>query len=492
MDFKTGELGSDDAQWYKSLITVHDTIGSLELLKSGSLAKIPAKRPSTRKPPPAKHPTCSNSKIIAIEELGSGEESEDDDLVPYDKPDSDAEDSDEDATLVTRNKPTAPVYVRDLITYLRNTESYDHQLLGLTAASSLIRRKASFGTEVTDHAEELATLLVGLQDKYDIPNFSELRIQGMMAVLLAKPSVMGPWFAKTFFDGDYSLSQRSSVLTTLGLSARELGGFKDDESLTKAKASTSFPSKMLPAKMHRVYASSAQKQLLQSTDDSPINELSQQLSRTMIQPLAASLVDKLAGPDILKVRTFSSRMEVEKKRSKPRANTLARIVADAFFLPLTGRFSLHLKTFGASNVIFSPLLLSNYLRTLSLIMHAAGPTAVSLQTVTSEFWELLLGLRKVGMEKGDKTVIEGILLGFMMILDINVESESGGRRLAEECGRELLETQSWVNALFEGMSGGSEEDERVRMLGAGVLVRIGDVVAKYQALLVGEMGGYGI
>lgn len=489
MTFDMEELESNDSKWYKSLVTVHDSVGPLEPLKSGDLA-IPAKKPASRKAPPVKPSTSGNSKITAIEEINSDEESEDDDLVSYEKPDSDEEDSDEDATLVTRNKPTAPVYIRDLITYLRNTESYDHQILALTTSSSLIRRKASFGTEVTVHAEELAALLVGLQDKFDIPNFSELRIQGMIAVLLAQPSVMGPWFAKTFFDGDYSLAQRSSVLTTLGLSARELGGLKDDGGLVKPKVSTPFPSKRLPPKMHEIYASSAEKQLPQSNDDSPINELSQQLSRTMIQPLAASLADKLSGPDILKVRTFSSRMEVEKKRAKPTSNTLAKIVAQAFFLPLAGRFSLHLKTYGASNIIFSPLLLSNYLRTLCLIMHAAGPTTVSLQAITSEFWELLLGLRSMGMEKGDKTVIEGILLGFMTIVDINAESGGGSRRLAEEYGRELLETQSWVETLFERMAGGSEEDERVRMLGAGVLVRIREVVEKYQALLVGDLAAY--
>jgi len=38
--------------------------------------------------------------------------------------------------------------------------------------------------------------------------------------------------------------------------------------------------------------------------------------------------------------------------------------------------------------------------------------------------------------------------------------------------------------------GGGEEDERVRMLAAGCLVRIREVVEKYQALLMGDMASF--
>ncbi|KAF4624096.1 hypothetical protein G7Y89_g14073 [Cudoniella acicularis] len=229
MDFKVDEMSSADGKWYKSLVNVADTVGSLDSLK---LETMPAQqrkfKPQLTKPAKKATPMSGTSKIISIEEVETDEEkeeSDDEDLVPYRKPDSDAEDSDEDATNIVRNKPTAPVYIRDLITYLRNTEDYDRQKLGLATAAPLIRRKTNFGTEVSIHAEELATLLVGLQDKYDMDDFQDMRLQGMIAILIALPSKMGPWFSKTFFDGDYSLSQRASILTTLGLGARELAGY---------------------------------------------------------------------------------------------------------------------------------------------------------------------------------------------------------------------------------------------------------------------------
>jgi telomere length regulation protein len=482
MEFKVEEMNSSEAIWYKSLITVSDTVGSIEPLKSGAVAKLLPKAPP-RVPKPVNKPKLrqSSSRIVSIEEIDDGGDSEEDGLVPYGKPDTDAEDSDEDPTLVTRNKPPTPVYIRDLITFLRDTENYDRQKLAVSTARSLIRRKANFGTEVSSHVEELATLLVGLQDKYDIENFQDMRLQGMIAVLIALPLKMGQWFSKTFFDGDYSISQRAAILTTLCVGARELGGFgPEDADLTSAKLppSSPFPSKALPESLHILYA---------SPSDTAVDKLSTQLSNTMIAPMTADLADRLTGPSVLKVRTFSSRMEVEKKRKKPIANSLAKIVADGFFFPLTGRFFVNLKAYGnsRSNVIFQPYLLTLFIKTLSLLIHASGPSTLSLPQMTSEFWDLLLSLRAQSVE--DITVIEALLFAFLTILEINEDK----RRLVESHGRQMLETQEWVEGVLGrvGVSG-SEEDEKVMMLAAACLMRIRGVVEKHQALLMGDLASF--
>ncbi len=496
MDFKVEEMSTNEAQWYKSLVMVSDSVGSLEPLKAGAISKVPKKLAPKASQQPKNPIPIPSSKIVAIEEIEDSDsvETDDDGLVPYAKPDSDAEDSDEDATLITRNKPIAPVYVRDLITYLRDTENYDRQKLALTTTAPLIRRKANFGTEVSIHAEELATLLVGLQDKYEIENFQDMRIQGMIAVLVALPLKMGQWFSKTFFDGDYSISQRASILTTLGLGARELGGFgTEDESLTTMKSlpspSSSFPSKILPSHIHAHFAPPQKAKPLTATSISALDTLTTNLGNTMIAPMAASLADKLTGPSILKVRTFSTRMAVEARRKKPTTNSLAQIVSTGFFFPLTGRFSIHLKAYGSSsqNITFHPYLLSLFLKTLSLLLHASGPNTLSLPQMTSEFWDLCLGLRAQSV--GDVVVMEALLFAFLTILEVNGDK----RRLVEGFGRQMLETQEWVEGVFQrmnGAGGGSEEDERARMLAAGVLVRIQENVEKYQALLMGDMASF--
>jgi telomere length regulation protein len=484
MDFKMDEMQSPEARWYKGLVTVSDVLGSLDPMMSQPqvLAKKVNPQPiqETRKG----HIMQRGSKIVAIEEVDDNEdESGNNGLVPYAKPDSDAEDSEEDPTLITRNKPTTPVYIRDLINFLRDTENYDKQKLALHAAAPLIRRKATFGTEVSSHVEELATLLVGLQDKYDMEDFEDMRLQGMIAILIAHPPGMGKWFSKTFFDGDYSLSQRASILTTLGLGARELAGFGDENVGLASKgivSSSSFPSKALPESMHKVYTD-------KEGENAAVDRLSAELSNTMIAPMAAELADKLTGPSILKVRTFSSRMAVEKKRKKPIANSLAKVVADSFFFPLTGRFLMQLKAYGStrSNVVFQPFLLTLFIKTLSLLIHASGPSTLSLPQMTSEFWDLLLGLRVQSV--GDIAVIEAMLFAFLTILEINEDK----RRLVLEHGRQMLETQEWLETIFGRVGmGGSEEDERVRMLAAGCLVRITEAGEKYQALLIGDLASF--
>lgn len=228
-------------------------------------------------------------------------------------------------------------YIRDLITGLRDTENYDRHRLAISNAASLIRRKATFGTEVSDHVEELATQLVGLSDKFKIDRFAELRLQGMIAVLVAQPLKMGQWLSRTYFNGDYSMGQRASILTTLGMGARELAGYREeDAALTGASAApeTLFPSKKLPDKYHAIYDPNA----------APVNALAKRLERTIIQPMAIEAADTLAGPNALKVRTFSSRMEVEKKRKKAIPNELAKIVAEGFFFPLTGLWRVQAQT----------------------------------------------------------------------------------------------------------------------------------------------------
>lgn len=524
MDFKVEEMGTAEANWYKSLVNVTDTTGSLELLKPGVATEAVKKmQPHNSKAIPQAKAGQIGSKIISIEEVETDEEenidSDNDGLTPYAKPDSDIEDSDEDATLITRNKPTAPVYIRDLITYLRESDNYDRQKLALATAAPLIRRKANFGTEVSSHAEELATLLVGIQDKYEIENFQDMRLQGMIAILVALPQKMGQWFAKTFFDGDYSLSQRASVLTTLGLGARELGGFgAEDKALssTKEGASKSFPSKTLPPAMHNLYAASSPaitKPLLTSSnrpENQPLNEnnaismLTHALSKTMIAPIASSTSKTLGGPTLLQTRTFSTRQAVESARKRPTTNALAKMVATSFFFPLSGRLSLLLSSSRSSSfpALSSPFLLAHLLKTLALLLHASGPNTLSLPQMTSEFWDLLLALRV--RAQGDIAVMEGLLFSFLTILEINEDK----RRLVESQGRQLLETQEWTEGVFSrlggagsssvisGLMGGgrgqalSEEDDSVRMLAAAVLVQIRECVEKYQALLMGDMASF--
>jgi telomere length regulation protein len=213
--------------------------------------------------------------------------------------------------------------------------------LGISTAPQLIRRKAGFGTEVIEHATDLALVLVSLQDRYKLPKFQELRIQSLVALIVAYPLTMGKWAAHTLFNADLSQSQRSSLLVAIGLSARELAGLKDEDAkvlgLPAKESETSFPSKRLPENLEDVYNATPRS----------IESLSKNISKMTLQPLALNAVDAATGPNALKIRTFSSRMEVEKgrqqrekKRKEKVSKDLHKILSDGLFSPLINEFAL--------------------------------------------------------------------------------------------------------------------------------------------------------
>ncbi|KAI9821423.1 MAG: telomere binding protein [Phylliscum demangeonii] len=197
--------------------------------------------------------------------------------------------------------------------------------------------------------------------------------------------------------------------------------------------------------------------------------------------MALKAADQVVGPDVLKVRTFSSRMDVESRRKKPAPNELAKIVSSAFFFPLTGRWWMQVRAFGTHDIYLSPFLLSSFIKTLAIILHASGGSVTTLPQMTSEFWDLLLSI--VSRHSSDSTVMEALLFAFMTLLDINENKE----RLAREQSRELLETQKWVETVFGNVAGGDEEGDRLKIMAASILVRIKEIVQKYQRLLLGEM-----
>ena len=234
------------------------------------------------------------------------------------------------------------------MTYLRDSENVERYHLAISSAPSLIRRKTGFGTELTENMEELALLVVGLQDENNLPKFHEYRLQSMIALIVALPLKMGRWFSAIYFDGDISQTQRSAILTALGLSARELAGNGEEDAKMlglPAMPDASFPSKKLSAALEALYR----------TDESPISSLTKQLSQASLQPLAANAADAVSGPDALKVRTFSSRMEVEKKRQQREAQRqkstvkdIHKVLSEGFFYPLTGRFEMMMMQFSTN------------------------------------------------------------------------------------------------------------------------------------------------
>ncbi|KAJ5773876.1 hypothetical protein N7457_008772 [Penicillium paradoxum] len=513
LKFDLEEMQSEEALWYLSLTKFQDEVGSPETLQALK-EKLPTKsQPVRSKPaqkPKVQFSRQQTSKIVAIEEIEDSDEDEDededDDLIPYEKPDDDAEDSDDDPTLIQRNKPTAPVYIRDLTTHLRDTENVERHHLAITTAPTLIRRKIGFGTELAEQIEELALTIVGLQNDNKHPSFHESRLQSMVALIVSQPLKMGRWFTAIYFDGDLSQVQRSAVLTALGLSARELAGNREED--TKAlrlpsTGDTSFPSKRLSPALEAMYS---------EAKESPIATLTREISRTSLEPLAANAADTMTGPNALKVRTFSSRMEVEKKRQQREAQRqnstvkdLHKVLAEGFFFPLQGRFEIMMLQLSSSstpsyNPFFIPHLLTLFIQTLTLILSTTGPHTPFLAGLTHETFSFLLALH-TAPASSEPTVTAALLSLFLAVVDLNIASGSNGEeRLVTEYATQMMELREWASQIFDRTppsaaradpsSAVTDPQEQIRTLAAGIMVRLGEVMQRYQGRLMGVHSGF--
>ncbi|KXT14992.1 hypothetical protein AC579_7744 [Pseudocercospora musae] len=503
MDFGTEDMQTEEARWYLDLVNIELAAGSLndfeqftEMKNVGIKPKHAKKTqiPSERLPiingkpafGPVRPPAQTEVVGERVTELDDDSEDDDDDLKPYAKPDDDPEDSDEDATLVNRDKPRPPVYIRDLMRMLRDTEKPDRFQMGIKHAANLIRRKLSFGGEVRDHAEELALMFCDLQDPFDTDDFDGLRLQALIAILLSDIPKMAPWLSRQVFAGDYSLSQRCIMLSALGLAGREIAGLGDqDVELNPAlPASDSFPSKRLTGKLHAIYDP-------QSPPVRRLEAASNSVEHQLIKPLALSAADKATSDlNAVKVRTFSSRLASDNRtKRKAGPNQLAMVFSTSFFYPLVSRYQQELAAYGQGSVFAStPFVQVTFLKTLALLLHASGPTTLQLHEVTTSFWELLLVLRV--QAASDISILEAVLFSLLTLLEANTE-HGGLQRLASENPKQLLETRRWIELVFERTGGGqlvvegSTEETRVRTLAAGVLMKCREVIEAYQSQLVG-------
>ena len=503
LKFDDERLSNEDGEWYRSLVQIHDRPGDIsDLQASHQTRRIPRNIPKHKfSTIPASKPERSSDNQPSAS--SSSESEEDPDLPRLSKPDSDPSDSEDDPTLINRSAPKPPVYIRDLLKGLKDVENYDVYQLALTNAGPLIRRKANFGSEVSAHASSLATQLAGVSDTFNMERFEEHRMRGMIALVVAQPRSMGPWFAEACFTGDYSIAQRASMLTALTMAARELAGYREeDAALTGASRAVAeeWPSrKRLGTELEQVYGGRAGpgRSLASGIHEAigPVSAAADRMQSALLQPVAAAAADTLAGrPSQLRLHTFSSRLPARPKARRV-DNALAGLLADCMFHPLAARLRLSLAAPTSRSPFAVPFLLAHSLKTLALLLAAAGPSTLSLAGLVAEFLGLCVWGPVRGAAARQASVREAVLFGLMVILDTATgeDKKSSEREFVREHAQELLEVQAWCETVFGNTpraKGGDELEGRISQLAAGVLVRCGEIVERYRQEMMGELARF--
>ena len=113
--------------------------------------------------------------------------------------------------------------------------------------------------------------------------------------------------------------------------------------------------------------------------------------------------------------------------------------------------------------------------------------------MTQETISLLLSLHSRPL--ADESTISSALLSlFLAIVDLNIASGSTGEeRLVTDFATQVLELRDWADEVFDrtpAVKGEDEPQQQVRTLAAGVMVKLGEVMERYQGRLMGVNSGF--
>lgn len=376
--------------------------------------------------------------------------------------------SDDDDPTVRKKSIQKPLYIKDLLAYIsvdtNDRAAFEKRKLALEHGPTLIRQKLRHGSELRIYTERLLTSLLAMTNIYEDANFEQARLNCMIAVASSDIS-LGAILVELLASGDYSLQQRVAILSTLSFAARELAGI-EDEFVKSSYTATDFVSEKLPPKLH--------KQLVGSDDVSVsrLNSAHLALENDLMRERSEKAKDQIVGGTILRI---SSR--VQKTNSthiiKTRATDFHKFIGPKFFFPLANLWH---QVDGIDIGHYSPILTSHYVRTLTLILHSAYPVATDFTDMTREL--LLVIVTAIAEVQLDQIpLIESIFTGILLVLDT---SES--QYLIETFSNELQAFEMWASTVWEKII-----DEKVKSLGAGVLLRLHEISAKYERTLMGQL-----
>nr|XP_019010363.1 uncharacterized protein I206_04832 [Kwoniella pini CBS 10737]OCF49144.1 hypothetical protein I206_04832 [Kwoniella pini CBS 10737] len=445
-----------------------------------------------------------------------------------------------------KKKIIRPVYIPQLVALLKERDKPENIEMGLKWGESLIRAKREFGTELSENAVAVTLMTLGLNDPFNLEGFEEKR-QGIMNALVAcSPQQVAPFLCEQYFNTQYSLQQKSVILTALAMGARELAGLSIPEPTTKK---IDFPSKTLPPTLHKKYLTLVDipQSRRQAIEDTPTNG---QLENT-ISNMRNGLLSKGArkGDDVpdlarerrLKVRNKSQKAYVAELGSLKDSQMLSNlptkqkikpvmefkdIAAENFILPMINRFWLYYNDYNlqqsrsnsllgskagyggtGGGMILTPLGLEKFLITLSILLNASRHSSIFLSVLAPETLELALtlGIRfsstnKINSiggsdiqqeeENGESLVISSSLELILVILDISFELDKG-RSLFLDKSELVLGIGEFATTIFQneisgneisGGQGGLTSEGRIKAIAAATVLKVGEIGEKWGGL----------
>lgn len=352
------------------------------------------------------------------------------------------------------------------------------------------------------------------------------------------------FLSEQYFNGQYSLQQKSVLLTSLAMGARELAGLSVPQPISTNRR-IDFPTKTLPPALHQKYIGPGDVQPGQT----PGNQLEDAISgvRDLMLSKGAKrgeeIVPELAREKRLRVGSSLRSTKVAEVGSladrqmaasatgpttQPPVIPFKEVAAEYFIMPLINRFWQHFQDSAVrenraistgdryrgagTGMVLSPIALEKLLMTLSLLLHAARFSPTFLSILAPEALELgvTLGSRHLpspsndpflsiedGTKKDEGSRTEAQVLAaslelVFVALDTSVELDKG-RTLAMDKPELILAVGEWATGVFEVENKGGQvsagqggmREGRVKATAAGVVVKIAEIGERWVA--VGRM-----
>lgn len=158
--------------------------------------------------------------------------------------DKNSDDEDENESHYTTAGDRDIVFIKDLVrAYETHSKEGKMDLVPLFKLTvKLVRQKRHLPIEVNFYSASLITNIACANNNHEESKFEEWRMNALVAIIVITPEKVVD-LSKILFTSELSLQQRVSLLTSMGLAARELKGY-DDASIVKPQYD--FPTKTFP------------------------------------------------------------------------------------------------------------------------------------------------------------------------------------------------------------------------------------------------------
>lgn len=327
------------------------------------------------------------------------------------------------------------------------------------------------------------------------------------------------------------------MLNALALGARELASLPLPPSSTQPpnKSNISFPSKQLPGGLHQKYlaASNQTTGFVRHLLDGISREASdrgKEASADKVPNLVRERHLRIQKPtNISEVRPENTVGQAVRTGQMPQTRTtFTEVAAEYFIAPLINRFWLFLRNEQAreartahqeplhrykgagTGLILNPVVLTHFLATLAVLVHAAQNATQWLAVVAPDTLELAvtLGTRPIsamvdtdddddtssvpangGVAKEAAVLVTALEL-VLVVLDGCLELD-GGRSLGLDNTALLLGAGEWAGEVFSQLEkgvriegGGGAQEVKLKRAAAGVLLKVDELTSKWRRSMV--------